>query len=510
MTQEEDYLSLQIIKEILFGGKKLAISGNTISKIQECYDFLDRFSHERIIYGINTGFGPMAQYRVSEEDRTALQYNIIRSHATGAGEPLPNIYVKAAMIARLGTFLQAQSGVHPEVVNLLLSFINNNIIPFIPEHGSVGASGDLVQLAHLALTLIGEGKVNYNGEWQDSGKVLKELGIKPFGIHIREGLSITNGTSFMTGIGLVNLFNAQRLFHWALTASVLVNEIVSSFDDLMSETLNGVRRQQGQQKVAAKLREIATGSGCMLKRENEMYKHHEEKVFKHKVQPYYSLRCIPQIMGPILETIENTARVLENEVNSACDNPIVDVATQNVYHGGNFHGDYVSFEMDKLKMAVTKMTMTMERQMNYLFHDRINGGILPPFVNLGTLGLNYGLQASQFTATSTTAECQTLSNPMYVHSIPNNNDNQDIVSMGTNSALIAKRVINNAFQVMAIHYMTMAQAVDYLKIQDKLAPATRKVYDEVRKIFPVFTEDYPLYTSVAAVEEYLKKADIRN
>ena len=152
----------------------------------------------------------------------------------------------------------------------------------------------------------------------------------------------------------------------------------------------------------------------------------------------------------------------------------------------------------------------MERQMNYLFHDRINGGILPPFVNLGTLGLNYGLQASQFTATSTTAECQTLSNPMYVHSIPNNNDNQDIVSMGTNSALIAKRVINNAFQVMAIHYMTMAQAVDYLKIQDKLAPATRKVYDEVRKIFPVFTEDYPLYTSVAAVEEYLKKADIRN
>lgn len=508
MANEEDYISLSAIKDILYGGKKLDVSKTAIDKIQECYDFLDRFSHERIIYGINTGFGPMAQYRVSEEDRTALQYNIIRSHATGAGDPLPNIYVKAAMVARLGTFLQAQSGVHPDVVKLLQSFINNDIIPFIPEHGSVGASGDLVQLAHLALTLIGEGKVNYEGKWQPSGDVLKKNGIKPFEIHIREGLSITNGTSFMTGIGLVNLFNAQRLLHWALTASVLVNEIVASFDDLMNETLNGVRRQDGQQRVAAKLREIATGSQCMLKRENELYKHVDDKIFKHKVQPYYSLRCIPQILGPIMEVIDNTARVLENEVNSACDNPIVDVATQNVYHGGNFHGDYVSFEMDKLKIAITKMTMTMERQMNYLFHDRINEGILPPFVNLGVLGLNYGLQASQFTATSTTAECQTLSNPMYVHSIPNNNDNQDVVSMGTNAALITKRVINNAFQVMAIHYMAMAQAVDYLKIQDKLAPATRKVYNEIREIFPVFTEDYPLYTSVEAVQEYLKNKEI--
>lgn len=508
MANEEDYISLSTIKGILFGGKNLTISESALGKIRECYDFLDRFSHERIIYGINTGFGPMAQYRVSEEDRTALQYNIIRSHATGAGEPLPNIYVKAAMIARLGTFLQAQSGVHPDVVTLLLAFINNNIIPFIPEHGSVGASGDLVQLAHLALTLIGEGKVNYQGQWQPSAGVLKANNIKPFEIHIREGLSITNGTSFMTGIGLVNLFDAQRLLHWALTASVLVNEIVASFDDLMNETLNGVRRQSGQQRVAAMMRDIAAGSQCMLKRENELYKHVDDKVFKHKVQPYYSLRCIPQILGPVLEVIDNTARVLENEVNSACDNPIVDPETQNVYHGGNFHGDYVSFEMDKLKIAITKLTMTMERQMNYLFHDRINEGILPPFVNLGKLGLNYGLQACQFTATSTTAECQTLSNPMYVHSIPNNNDNQDVVSMGTNSALLAKRVINNAYQVMAIHYMAMAQAVDYLKIQGKLAPATRKVYDQVREIFPVFTEDYPLYTSVEAVQNYLKNAEI--
>ena len=162
---------------------------------------------------------------------------------------------------------------------------------------------------------------------------------------------------------------------------------------------------------------------------------HKEKIFEHKVQPYYSLRCVPQILGPIYDELKNAEEVLINEINSACDNPIVDPDTQNIYHGGNFHGDYISFEMDKLKIAMTKLTMLCERQINYLFHDRING-ILPPFVNLGVLGLNYGLQASQFTATSTTAECQTLSNPMYVHSIPNNNDNQDIVSMGTNSAVV--------------------------------------------------------------------------
>jgi histidine ammonia-lyase len=498
-------ISLQTIKDVLFKGERLSLNEEALFAVQESFDFLKEFSKNRVIYGINTGFGPMAQYRVSDEDRTQLQYNIIRSHSTGAGEPLPEVYVKAAMIARLGTFLQGESGVHPDVVKLLLEFINRDIIPFIPEHGSVGASGDLVQLAHLALTLIGEGEVFFEGKLQPAADVLKRFDLKPFEIHIREGLSITNGTSFMTGIGLVNLIRSQQLLNWALVASVMVNEIAASYDDLMSEELNAVRRQEGQQEVAWLMREIAKGSKCMKKRESDLYTGDvKESIFKHKVQPYYSLRCIPQILGPVMETIKNVERVLVNEVNSACDNPIVDVKSRNVYHGGNFHGDYVSFEMDKLKIAVTKMTMLVERQLNYLFHDRINE-ILPPFVNLGVLGLNYGLQASQFTATSTTAECQTLSNPMYVHSIPNNNDNQDIVSMGTNSALIAKRVIDNAFQVMAIHFMAIVQAVDYLKIQDDLSPKTRKVYDEIRAFFPVFKDDTTKYNEIVQMQEYLKK-----
>jgi histidine ammonia-lyase len=196
--------------------------------------------------------------------------------------------------------------------------------------------------------------------------------------------------------------------------------------------------------------------------------------------------------------------VLVEELNSADDNPIIDPNAQTVIHGGNFHGDYVSFEMDKLKIAITKLTMLTERQMNYLFHDRING-ILPPFVNLGKLGLNYGLQASQFTATSTTAECQTLSNPMYVHSIPNNNDNQDIVSMGTNSALICRHVISNSYQVMAIHMMALAQATDCLEIKEKLSTKTRGMYDEVRCLVPLFRDDTPKYLEIIRLIDYLQK-----
>ena len=216
------------------------------------------------------------------------------------------------------------------------------------------------------------------------------------------------------------------------------------------------------------------------------------------------MRCVPQVLGPIYDEIQNAINVVENEYASACDNPIVDYRTQNVYHGGNFHGDYISYEMDKLKIAITKMTMLAERQLNYLCHDRING-ILPPFVNLGVLGLNYGVQACQFTATSTTAESQTLSMPNSIHSIPNNNDNQDIVSMGTNSAELTNMVIENAFQVLAIHFMTIIQAVDYLKIQDRLAPSTRKVYNDLRAIVPVFVEDSIKYKDIENIISYLKR-----
>ena len=494
------------IEKTLFGGAKVELTPADMAEVERCYEFLKDFSAEKVIYGINTGFGPMAQWRVDDKYLSDLQYNIIRSHSTGAGEPLSDLNVRGAMMARLANLMQGRSGVHPSVVRLLAEFINRGIYPFIPQHGSVGASGDLVQLAHIALTLIGEGKVHYRGEWRPSGEVLAENGLEPLKIYIREGLSITNGTSVMTGISTVNQHYAERLLDLSVLAAVWMNEVASSYDDWMADELNSVRCHEGQQWAARRMRELAKDSRCLMKREHHLYSEEQrgKTYFEHKVQAYYSLRCTPQILGPVYETLMNSRRVIEEEFGSACDNPIVDPDSRNVYHGGNFHGDYISLEADKVKIAVTRLAMTAERQMNYLFHDRING-ILPPFLNMGTLGLNYGMQACQFTATSTTAECQTLSMPNYVHSIPNNNDNQDIVSMGTNSALLCQRVIDNAYQVMAIHMIALAQATDCLKKADRLCAASKTMYDKVRAIIPLFVEDTPFYEEIAKVEQEIRK-----
>ncbi len=503
-------MKLSQIYQILFEGSPLSLCENELRRVGECYDFLKHFAKEKVVYGINTGFGPMAQWRVEDAHLRELQYNIIRSHATGSGKPLTDIEVKSAMLARIGTFLQARSGIHPSVIALLQEFVNRGIYPFIPQHGSVGASGDLVQLAHMALCLIGEGKVHYKGEWRLTTDVMKAEGLKPMAIFVREGLSVVNGTSVMTGISAVNQYYAENLLRYAVIAGAWINEIADSFDDYMSAEENECRRQPGQQVIARWLREVSRGSGRLQKREHELYDpaKNRSSYFEHKVQAYYSLRCIPQIYGPIYDTLKNASQVIENEVNSACDNPIIDYEAKNIVHGGNFHGDYISLEADKVKIAMVRLAMTAERQLNYLFHDRING-ILPPFLNLGTLGLNYGMQACQFTATSTTAECQTLAMPNYVHSIPNNNDNQDIVSMGTNSALLCKRVIDNAYQVMSILYIALAQATDCLGIAGRLSPRTREQYDSVRGICPEFIEDTPFYEELRETENYLRENIIK-
>lgn len=502
MIEVNERLTLREMEQILYNGETIRISEKLRSQVVASYKFLKEFSNDKVIYGINTGFGPMAQWRIEDEHLKELQYNIIRSHSTGAGERLPDICVRAAMLSRLKTFLEGHSGVHVTLIDLLIEFVNRGICPVVPRHGSVGASGDLVQLAHIALALIGEGEVSYRGEIRPAGEVMAENGLEPLQMHIREGLAVTNGTAVMTGIGTVNYLQTERLLGWEILCSVMMNEIASSYDDFMSEVLNGLKFHPGQIRVAELMRSLSEGSKLLRNRKLELFHKSGEQVFKQKVQPYYSLRCVPQILGPVYDTLKNAGQVIEDEVNSVDDNPIVDMASTNVIHGGNFHGDYISFEMDKLKIAVTKMTMLAERQMNYLFHDRING-ILPPFVNLGVLGLNYGLQASQFTATSTTAESQTLSNPMYVHSIPNNNDNQDIVSMGTNSALICRTVVENCSQVLAIHLMALVQAVDCLDVADKLAPATRKLYDKVRGIVPVFKDDTPKYNEIKALQSLI-------
>ncbi len=490
---------------ILYKGEKVALDTTALNKVIESHEFLKDFSKNKLIYGINTGFGPMAQYKISEQNQLDLQYNLIRSHTTGAGNRLSDIHVKSSMICRLSSLMQGYSGIHQSVVELLRDLINNDVYPQIFEHGGVGASGDLVQLAHLALNLIGEGEVTYKGELRPTADVYKQLGLTPIKVHLREALGLINGTSVMTGIAMVNLLHAKQLLNWSLSSSAMIIEMVESYSDHFSVELNSVKPHVGQRQIAAALNTAMKGSKLIRKREEHLFNDEITKVevFKDKVQEYYSIRCVPQILGPVLDTINFTQTILENEVNSVNDNPIIDKANNNVFHGGNFHGDYVALEMDKLKIAITKLTMLSERQLNFLMNEKLNGK-LPPFVNLGTLGLNLGMQAAQFTATSTTAENQMLSNPMYIHSIPNNNDNQDIVSMGTNAALITAKVVENAYQVLAIELVSASQAIDALKYNDKLSTEIKKTYDQIRSIIPRFEDDTILYKKLEKVKIYIQ------
>lgn len=498
-------LTTEDYRRVLFEGEKIGLDKDGLEKVRESYAYLESCFRNKIIYGINTGLGPMAQYRIDEANRLKLQYNAIRSHASGTGDPVKPLYVRAALLTLLNQLMKGFSGLHPCTVTLITDLLNAGITPLVPGHGGVGASGDLVQLAHIALVLIGEGEVFVDGNRMPTREAFAARGLEPAGIYIREGLGLINGTSFMTGTGMVNLIHATNLIRWSILVSSMMNEIVCSFDDYFSKALNAVKLHPGQQKVAEAIRNLLHDSRLIRKREDHFFNHnnhYEKYIAEDKVQEYYSLRCTPQIIGPILDTAEQAGKVLLEEVNSSSDNPVVSREHDNIFHGGNFHGDYVSFEMDKLKIAMTKLSMLFERQINYLMNNRLNEK-LPPFVNLGVPGVNFGMQGAQFTATSTTAENQTLSYPSYLHSIPNNNDNQDIVSMGTNAAQLTAQVIDNTYQVLAIELLSIVQAIDCLKIEPRMSSATREAYTGIRQLVPAFVEDTVKYVEINRIKDYL-------
>ncbi len=496
-------LTLSEFKRFLDDAESIAIGASVKERIQASFKFLQRFAQNKIIYGINTGMGPMAQFRVDAQNGKQLQLNLIRSHSAGSGKFLTIEHARSTMLARLHSLTLGYSGIHIDAVQLLTELLNKRVTCCIPERGGVGASGDLVQLAHLALNLIGEGQVFYDNKICEAKNIFDLLLLKPLEIHIREALAIMNGTSAMTGIGIINVLKAKKLLAASTMLSAIVNELMESFDDHFSEQLNAVKLHDGQQTIASEIREILKDSNLMRKRKEFLYSTNQTaEKFDERVQEYYSLRCVPQILGPIKETIEKAEIVIENELNSVSDNPIIDAENEQVYHGGNFHGDYVALEMDKLKIVIAKLSMLAERQLNYLMNPNLNGR-LTPFINTGKLGLNFGLQGMQFTATSCAAENQTLSNPMYVHSISNNNDNQDIVSMGCNASLITDKVIDNAFTVLAIESIAIMQAANALGVKSKMATATLQFCQSIEAIIPPFETDEPKYEAIENVRQFL-------
>lgn len=477
---------------------KLAVflSPSSLKQSEQSQNFLLKSLEEntKVIYGINTGFGPMANYILANGQILDLQKNLIMSHAVGMGKKIPDDFVLAAMVIRLNTLAKGHSGVSVELLKQLEQFINFRIIPIVPEHGAVGTSGDLVQLAHIALALMGKGEVIYKNEKQRTSKVLKQTRLKSYTLGVKEGLALINGTAMMSGIAALVCRDARNLLSLGVRSACLALEIVKGYKDSFSEKLHRLRPHPGQIAIAEQMRKILDRSPFIRSRMT-LAKHANRGTqinqINEQVQEVYSLRCVAQILGPVHETLARAWQTTETEINSVTDNPIVDWQNNKFLHGGNFHGDYIAVSMDQLKISLVKLTMLSERRLNFFLNSKINQ-IFPPFLNLKTPGLTLGLQALQFVATSTTANSQTLAYPMNLHSISSNADNQDVVSMGTDAALLTAKVTDNAYIVLAIELIALCQAVDFIKIKSKLSKDSSELYNFVRQNIAKIVDDREL------------------
>lgn len=472
--------------------------------------FLDERLDKEVIYGVNTGFGPMASRVIDHEHLEELQYNLVRSHAVGMGEPLPEEYVLAAMLVRLNTLAKGYSGVSLGLIDELEAFINKRIVPVIPEHGAVGASGDLVQLAHIALALIGEGEVTHDGMRQPTSRALHVLGLRPHALEPKEGLALINGTSVMTGIAALMCLHAQQLLALAVKSGALGLELVGGFGDSLSKKLHFLRPHEGQIMIAKSLRRLLASSRLLRGRNHtfpfsKISNGEDIQRLTETVQEVYSLRCIPQILGPVFDTLKKTWREVEIEMNSATDNPLADWELARFLHGGNFHGDYIAHGVDQLKASLVKLTLLSERRVNFFLNENVNKRF-PSFLNLKTPGLTLALQGLQFVATSTAAQSQSLAFPHAVHSIPTNADNQDVVSMGVDAALFGMKVVENAYVVLAIELLTLAQAVDYLEVIEQLSDPSRLLVTQVRQISPKIENDRVLVKELPRLVQLLKES----
>ncbi len=469
-------------------GATVAVSTQKKKEISKLQAELLHLSSQQTVYGINTGFGPMIDRSIASSDYSQLQYNLIRSHACGIGEPLPREMVRAVMFARLSSLLQGYSRISPDAITALESFLNQNITPVVPRHGSVGASGDLVQLAHVALGLIGEGTVVTPTGNKPTARTLRTHHISPLVLTGRDGLGLINGTSAMTGISALTLVDARQLLKNSIMCCALLYELFAVNTEHIHPIVSAARPHTGQTFVADSLRALLSTSKNARRHIDHTATDTSGAFASKKTQEIYSLRCVPQILGPIYETIENAVRVTEIELNAATDNPLF-TSDEGAIHNGNFHGDYIAHEMDKVRIALTKLSMLMERQINVLVNPKVNG-LLPPYLNRNTPGLDLALQAVQFVATSTTAENQTLAHPIVTHSIPTNNDNQDIVSMGCNSALLTQTVVENTFQVQSVLCVCLLEALDIQ--HTALTPKLGTFYTTLRESFPPLISDRPL------------------
>ncbi|MBN8751269.1 Histidine ammonia-lyase [Xylophilus ampelinus] len=500
LTLDPGHVSLAQLRAIHAGGIRLALDAATAAPMQAAQAAVQRIvDHDEVVYGINTGFGKLASTKIGHEHLAELQRNLVLSHSVGTGEPLAPAVVRLVLATKAVSLARGHSGVRPALAEALLALFNAGVTPVIPAKGSVGASGDLAPLAHLACVLIGEGAAqlpeSMGGRTVPGAEAMRAVGLEPFVLGPKEGLALLNGTQVSTALALSGLFGAERVFASALMSGALSLEAIQGSIKPFDARIHAARGQPGQIAVAGVVRALLEGS--------EIVPSHADC---GRVQDPYSIRCIPQVMGACLDNLAHAARVLVIEANAASDNPLVFTDTGEVISGGNFHAEPVAFAADIIALAVSEIGAIAERRIALLLDTGLSG--LPPFL-VRDGGLNSGFMIAQVTAAALASENKSLAHPASVDSLPTSANQEDHVSMATFAARRLADMVNNTAVVVGIEAMAAAQGVELKRDNGlKSSPLVEAEFARIREQVAFVGRDRYLAPDLEAMRLWALKADL--
>ncbi len=493
-------LTVEEVIRVCRNNEEVQLTEEAVEAVKKARAYIERKLEEKaVIYGLTTGFGKFANVVISNEQTETLQRNLIISHTCAMGDPYPRHYVRAAMLLRCNALARGNSGIRFETLQTLVDMLNKGVHPVIPEKGSLGASGDLAPLSHIALALIGEGKVEYKGETVDAKDAMSKAGITPVVLAAKEGLALNNGTQMMTAVGVNVLWDAMQLQKVADIACALTGEALHAIKKAYDHKVHDLRGQDGQKIVAENLRTLLEGSQNAL------------PLQPTKVQDPYTLRCVPQIHGATRDAISYAYDKVSRELNAVTDNPLVFVDEDEVISGGNFHGQPMALTFDFLKIAISELASVSERRIERLVNPALSEG-LPAFLTKDG-GVCSGFMIAQYAAASMVSENKVYDHPACVDSIPSSANQEDHVSMGTTSARTAAMVLDNAQKVIGIELAAAAQGI-WLREEigekgiSKLAPATKAAYDFIRTVSEPVDKDVIMHDELVKFDEMIKNGTL--
>lgn len=487
-----DHLTIERIGEIIYGGYKLELSDDAVKRIERCREYLDEKirTSSQPVYGVTTGFGSLCNVSIGKDQLTQLQINLIKSHACGTGERVPNDIVKIMMLLKIQSLSYGYSGCKVDTVEQLVRFFNDDVYPVVYRQGSLGASGDLVPLAHLSLPLVGLGEVEYQGKVMSGAELLRKKRWKPIELASKEGLALLNGTQNMSAFAVWALLQARRLSDWADVIAAISLDAYDGLIEPFTHAVHAVRPHQGQIETAARMRELLEGSEIISRS-------------KAHVQDPYSFRCVPQVHGAVKDTIRYVCSVIDTEINSATDNPTVCPDDDLIISAGNFHGEPIALPIDFLSIALSELANISERRI-YRLVSGTRG--LPSFL-VATPGVNSGFMITQYTAASVVSLNKSLAMPSSTDSIPSCQDQEDHVSMGANAAIKLYKVVLNTERVLAIELFNAMQALDF-RLPLKSSPKIMEIYEDYRKVVPFILNDELMYPHIESSINFIR-TDVR-